>query len=157
MAYGFMSLYSARSTNVLGLVILLLAALFISVRGLTRAVEFTGGMMIQVHFPEALAAKSVEDMLVRAGLAGASVKDWNAYSSNFFIIFPPRDDILSARPAPRVVQQVIAALSTERRHVEVTDVEIITPTAGRRALIAGPASLSASYAAIMIYTAVRYG
>src|SRR5262249_35668877 len=52
MAYGFMSLYSARSTNVLGLVILLLAALFISVRGLTRAVEFTGGMMIQVHFPD---------------------------------------------------------------------------------------------------------
>ena len=69
MAYGFMSLYSARSTNVLGLVILLLAALFISV-GLNLAVEFTGGMMIQVHFPEALAAKSVEDMLVRAGLAG---------------------------------------------------------------------------------------
>jgi len=68
MAYGFMSLNSARSTNVLALVILLLAALFISVRGLNLAVEFTGGMMIQVHFPEALAAKSVEDMLVRAGL-----------------------------------------------------------------------------------------
>jgi len=83
--------------------------------------------------------------LVRAGLAEASVKDFNEFSSNFFIIFPPRDDILPARSAPHVVQQVIEALSTDRRHVEVTGVEIITPTVGRRALIAGPASL-ASYA-----------
>ena len=49
-----MSLYSARSTGILALIILLLAALFISVRGLNLAVEFTGGMVIQVHFPEAL-------------------------------------------------------------------------------------------------------
>lgn len=96
MAYGFMSLYSARSTNVLALVILLLAALFISVRGLTLAVEFTGGMMIQVHFPEALAAKSVEDMLGSGRSCRASVKDWNVYSQLFHHLSTKRRHSLSA-------------------------------------------------------------
>jgi len=47
------------------------------VRGLNLAVEFTGGMLIQVH--QALAAKSVEDTFVRAGLAETSMKDFNEF------------------------------------------------------------------------------
>jgi len=67
-----MSLYFARSTGVLALVTLLLAVLLLAVRGLNLTVEFTGGMIIQVRYPEALAAKSVQDALVRAGFADAS-------------------------------------------------------------------------------------
>src|SRR5262249_11517780 len=125
---GFMSPYLARSTSVLALVTLLLAALLLALRGLNLAVDFTGGMLMEVHYPEALTAKAVQDTLVRAGLADASVK--NAVVSYFFIMFPPRDDVLSPQSAPHVVEKVIASLSTERRHVEVTRVEIITSRVG---------------------------
>jgi preprotein translocase subunit SecF len=152
-----MSPHLPRSTSVLALVSLLLAALLLAVRGLNLTVEFTGGMIIQVHYPEAAAAKSVQDTLVRAGVADASVKDINEYSYDFFLIFPPRDDVLSPQSRPHAVQQVIAALSTERRHVEVTGVEIVTPTMGRDVLLSGLASLSLLCIAILTYPAVRHG
>ena len=151
-----MSPYLARSTGILALVVLLLAALLLAVRGLNLAVEFTGGMIIQVHYPERPETQSVQDTLVRAGLAGASVKNFNEYT-NIFVTFPSRDDVPSPQSARHVVQQVIAALGTERRHVEATRVEIVTPTVGREVLFTGVASLSLVCIAISIYQAVRYG
>ena len=97
-----MSPYLARSTSVLALITLPLAGLLLAVRGLNLAVDFTGGMIMEVHYPEAVTAKSVQDTLVRAGLADASVKD--ADESYFFVMFPPRDDVLSLQSAPHVVQ-----------------------------------------------------
>ena len=152
-----MSPYLARSTGILALVVLLLAVLLLAVRGLNLAVEFTGGIIIQVHYPERPETQSVQDTLVRAGLAGASVKVITEYTSNVFVTFPPRDDVLSPQSARHVVQQVIAALSTERRHVEATRVDIVTPTVGREVLLTGVASLSLVCIAISIYQAVRYG
>jgi len=152
-----MSLYFARSTGVLALVTLLLAVLLLAVRGLNLTVEFTGGMIIQVHYPEALAAKSVQDALVRAGFADAFVMDINEYRSYFSIIFPPRDDVLSPQSAPDVVQQVIAALRTEQSRVEATRVDIVTPKVGGEVLLLGSVAPILVCVALMIYRAVRYG
>jgi len=149
--------YLARPTSILALATLVLAALLLGVRGLNLAVEFTGGMIIQVANPEALSVKSLQDTLVRAGLADASVKQINAYSSHSYVIFPPRDDVLSAQSGRHVVEQVIAALSTERRRAEVTRVEIVTPAVAREVRLSGLASLSLVWIAVLIYPAVRYG
>jgi preprotein translocase subunit SecF len=156
-----MALCFARSTSVLALVTLLLATSLVAANGLNFAVEFTGGLIIQVHYPEVLASKSVQDTLVWAGLADASVTEMDGYPSHFFIILPPREDVISPQSTPHVVQQVIAALSAEHRHVEATSVEVITPRVGEELLLLGAAVLAAvpilaCVAAIMVYAAVRY-
>ena len=102
-----MSPYLARSTDILALVVLLLAALLLAVRGLNLAVEFTGGMIIQVHYPERPEPQFVQDTLARAGLAGASVKVINEYN-NFSVTFPPRDDVLSPQSIPHVMAKALS-------------------------------------------------
>jgi len=150
---GVMVFYFARFTSLSALVITLLLA----TERLNIAVEFMGGMIIQVHYPEAVASKSVQDTLVRAGLADAYVKEISGYPPNFFIVFPPRDEVLSPQTAPLVVQRVIAALRTEQSRVEATRVEIVTPKIGGEVLMLGSSTPILVCVAIMIYPAVRYG
>jgi preprotein translocase subunit SecF len=154
---GVMVLYFARFTSLSALVILLVTTLLLATKGLSFAVHFMGGMIIQVHYPEAIASKSVQDTLVRAGLADASVKEISGYPAYFFIVFPPRDEVLSPQTAPLVLQRVIAALRTEPFRVEATRVEIVTPKVGGEVLLLGSAALILVCVAIMIYPAVRYG
>ena len=152
-----MALYFARFTNLLAVVTLLVTVSLLATKGLNLAVEFAGGMIIEVHYPEAVASKSVQDTLVRAGLADASVKESIREPSHFFIVLPARDEVLSPQSAPRVVQQVIAALRTEESRVEALRVEIVTPKVAGEALLLGPTFLILACVAIMIYPAVRYG
>jgi len=152
---GVMVLYFARFTSLSALVILLVTTLLLATERLNFAVEFMGGMSIQVHYPEAVASKSVQDTLVRAGLGDVPVKV--GYPSNFFIVFLPRDEVLSPQTAPLLVQRVIAALRTEQSSVEATSVEIVTPKIGREVLMLGSAAPILVCVAIMIYPAVRYG
>jgi preprotein translocase subunit SecF len=84
----FGSEFFDRSTSILALLIVLLATLLLTTRGLNFAVDFAGGMIFRVHYPEAPGSKSVQDTLIRAGFADASVTEVNGYPSDFFIVLP---------------------------------------------------------------------
>jgi len=150
-----MVLYFARFTNLSALVTFLVTTLLLATRGLNFGVDFAGGMIIEVHYPWAVESKLVQDTLVQAGLADASVKEINGYPSDFFIVFPSTAEVLS--PQSYVVQQVTAALRTKQPRVEAPRVEIVTPEVGGEVLLLGPTPLILVLVAIMIYTAVRYG
>jgi preprotein translocase subunit SecF len=150
-----MVLYFARFTDLSALVTLLVTTLLLATKGLNLAVDFAGGMIIEVHYPWAVESKSVQDTLVQAGLADASVKEINGYPSDFFIVFPPTAEVLS--PQSHVVQQVTAALRTKQPRVEAPRVEIVTPEVGGEVLFLGPVPLILAYVPIVIYTAARYG
>jgi len=152
-----MALYFARFTSLLAVVTLLVTISLLATKGLNFAVEFAGGVIIEVHYPEAVASKSVQDTLVRAGLADASVKEIIREPSHFVIVFPLREEVLSPQSGPHVVQQVIAALSTEQSRVEALRVVIVPPKVGGEVLLFGPVPMILVCVVIMIYPAVRYG
>jgi len=152
-----MALYFARFTSLLAVVTLLVTISLLATKGLNFAVELAGGMIIEVHYPEAVASKSVQDTLVRAGLADASVKEIIREPSHFVIVFPLREEVLSPQSGPDVVQQVIAALSTEQSRVEALRVVIVPPKVGGEVLLFGPVPMILVCVVIMIYPAVRYG
>jgi preprotein translocase subunit SecF len=149
--------FFTRFLSFLAVVTLLVTTSLLATKGLNFAVDFAGGMMIEVHYPQAVESKSVQDTLVQAGLADASVKEINGYPSDFFIVFPPTAEVLSPQSAPHVVQQVTAALRTEQPRVEATRVDIVTPRMGSELLLLGPTPLILVCVAIVIYPAVRHG
>jgi preprotein translocase subunit SecF len=138
----FGSEFFDRSTSVLALVTVLLATLLLTARGLNFAVEFTGGMKIAVRYAEAPGSKSVQDTLVRAGFADASVKESSGYPS-YYIVLPTRESDLTPELEQRVAKQVIAALGTEQRHVEVSSIEVVPQRVGRETLLLGAVPLTA--------------
>jgi len=152
-----MALYFSRFTSLLAVVTLLVTISLLATKGLNFAVEFAGGMIIEVHYPEAVTSKSVQDTLVRAGLADASVKEIIREPSHFVIVFPLREEVLSPQSGPHVLQQVIAAFSTEQSRVEALRVVIVPPKLGGEVLLFGPVPMILVCVVIMIYPAVRYG
>src|SRR5262249_34028636 len=117
----------ARFTSLSALVILLVTTLLLATEGLNFAVDFVGGMIMEVHYSQAVESKSVQDTLVHAGFADASVKEISGYPSHFFIAFPLTDEVLSAHTGPLVVQRVLAALHTEQS-LEASRIVIVSPT-----------------------------
>lgn len=152
-----MVFYFARFTNLSALVALLVTTLLLVIKGLNFSVDFAGGMMIEVHYPQAVESKSVHDKLIQAGLAESSVKEINGYPSDFSIVFPPTAEVLSPQSAPHLVQQVIAALRTDQPGVEATSVAIVTPRVGSELLLVGSTPPILVCVAIMMYPAIRYG
>jgi len=136
-----MAFYFGRFTSLSALVTLLVTTLLLATKGLNFAADFAGGMIIEVHYPGAVASKLVHDILVRAGFADASVKEITGEPSNFFIVLPPTDEVLSPQSAPHVVQEVIAALRTEQSRVEAPRVEVVTPEMGGELLLFGSTPL----------------
>jgi hypothetical protein len=74
----------ARITILGALVTVLLAAFFLATRGLNLAVDLTGGTIIEVHYPEAVASNSVQTALVMAGVTDTKVSGLSAYPLNLF-------------------------------------------------------------------------
>jgi len=161
-----MALHFARFAGLSAVVILLVTMLLLATKGLNLAEEFVGGMIIEVHYPvRGITSKSVRERLVQAGFADAVVKEIRAeisgYPSDFRIIFPPRDEVLSSPSHAGVVQQVIAALRTDESRVEATAAEVVPPEVGREVLLLGSIA-STSFlilvcVAIMAYPVIRHG
>jgi preprotein translocase subunit SecF len=149
--------FFATVPNLLAVATLLVTTSLLATRGLNFSVDFAGGMIIEVHFPQAVESKSVQDILVQAGFADASVKEINGYPSDFFIVFPPTAQVLSPQSAPHVVEQVISASRTLQPRAEATRVEIVSPKIASELLSLGPTPLIVVCVVIMIYPAIRYG
>ncbi|MBR1086245.1 hypothetical protein JQ621_02010 [Bradyrhizobium manausense] len=150
----FRSEFVARTITVFALVTILLAISLLATRGLNFAVEFVGGMIIEARYPEAASAQSITDTLVRTGFGSVSVTEVNPF--DFYIVLPTRDADLTLEQAQQLAHRVIAALDTERRHIEVGSVEVVTRRVGRESLLLGVIPLILACTAIMIHSAVRY-
>src|SRR5215813_8684900 len=155
-----MALHFARFAGLSAVVTLLVTMLLLATKGLNLAEEFVGGMIIEVHYPvTGITSKSVRERLVQAGFADVVVKEIreeiSGYPSDFLIIFPPTDEVLSSPSDAGVVQQVIAALGTDEYRV------VVPHEVGREVLLLGSIASTSGLilvcVAIMAYPVIRYG
>jgi preprotein translocase subunit SecF len=147
----------ARIATIASLVTLLLAAFFLATRGLNFAVDFTGGTIIEVHYPQAVATKSVQERLARAGFSDTSVSGQNADPVNLFIVFRSKEDV----PPVQLTQEVLVVLRADQPSAEVISIDVITPQVGREILKLGSVTLAVTLivvsVGVTIYLALRFG
>jgi preprotein translocase subunit SecF len=145
----------ARLATIGALATVLLAGFFLATRGLNFGVDFTGGTIITVHYPQAIASKSVQERLARAGFSDASVSGFDADPLNLSIAFRSKED------APPVQQQVLAVLRAEQPSTNVISIDVITPQVGGELLQHGLGTLVVTLivvsVGIAIYLALRSG
>ena len=67
-----MALYFARFTSLLAVVTLLATTSLLATKGLNFAVEFAGGMIIEVHYPEAVASMGRSHRMPRIRVGNCS-------------------------------------------------------------------------------------
>ncbi len=133
-----------------GTLVLLAIALFV-VRGMSWGLDFTGGTMVEVGYPESVAIPEVRATLAAAGFDDAQAQHFGT-SREVLIRIPPRGELDSAD----LSGQVLAALRGDNPDVEMRRVEFVGPQVGQELVEQGGLAMLYALIGIMIYVTLRF-
>ena len=163
--------------NAISFLTFIAAVVFIAVRGLHFSIEFTGGTVMEVAYPQAAPLEQVRKVVVEdLGYADAQVQNFGT-SRDLMIRLPlrggeqkPSDqaqsgaaqgESTSAEQATTKAtnaqsDKVMAALKTATPGVELRRVEFVGPQIGSELATDGALALLFVIVGIMIYLAIRF-
>jgi len=142
----------ALKFNALSSLAFIAAVIFIAFRGLNLSVEFTGGTLVEVNFPQAPQLEEIRQVLSDGGYGDAQVQHFGS-ARDILVRLPNRDDIDS----DRMSEHVLATLNTIKRpDPELRRVEFVGPQVGKELAADGAMALLFVLIGIMIYLALRF-
>ncbi len=117
MSYG-------RLTTTISLVTFILAVFFLATRGLNFGVDFTGGTVMEVSYPQAADLDSVRKAVDSIGLKEATVQNFGS-SRDVLIRLPVKPELSVSQLSEQVKQALVAAdASAEVRRVESVGAQV---------------------------------
>jgi len=132
--------------------VLILASLgLLAVRGLNLGIDFTGGVVLELAFPQAADLDKVRGALAGTGHGDATVQSFGTSRDVLVRLLPKEGEDVSA-----VGQDVLAALKSYEPAVQLRRTEVVGAQIGRE--LAEQGALAALFAFLMIlaYVAVRF-
>ncbi len=137
--------------NLISLLTFLAAVGFLAVRGLHLSIEFTGGTVLEVSYPQAADLQAVRKTVEGLGYTDAQVQNFGT-ARDVMIRLPLRKGETSAK----LSEQVLGALKTQDAKVELRRVEFVGPQVGSELATDGAMALLFVVVGIMIYLAIRF-
>jgi preprotein translocase subunit SecF len=142
----------ALKFNVFSIVMVVLAVFFLLTRGLNLSVEFTGGTLIEVNYPQAVQVEPIRQALARAGYAEAQVQHFGT-TRDVLVRLPTRADLDSDRISESIMQTLHAL---DGPKPELRRVEYVGPQIGDELAADGALALLFVLIGIMLYLALRF-
>ncbi|NYT38477.1 protein translocase subunit SecF [Allopusillimonas soli] len=137
--------------NIISLVTFILAVFFIATRGFHLSIEFTGGTVMEVHYPQTAQVDEVRDAISGLGYADFQVQNFGT-SQDILIRLPLRSGESSAAQSDKVME----ALQAQDAKVQLRRVEFVGPQVGQELVHNGLMALLCVIIGIMIYLAFRF-
>lgn len=139
--------------NLISLITFIAAVAFIAMRGLALSIEFTGGTVVEVSYPQGAPLQEVRQKVEALGYADAQVQNFG--SSRDLLIRLPVKGTSSQDQAQQVFEALkTAAVSTNPP--ELRRVEFVGPQVGSELAVDGLTALAFVIGGIMIYLALRF-
>jgi preprotein translocase subunit SecF len=121
------------------------------VRGLNFGVDFTGGVLVEVGYPEAVELNPVRDALAQGGFNQAVVQHFGS-AREVLVRLPQAEE---GNPA-QMSASVMNALRQMNSAVEMRRVEFVGPAVGEELREDGGLAVLFALIAILIYVAMRF-
>lgn len=137
--------------NIISVVTFLVAVGSLATRGLHLGVDFTGGTVMEVAYPEAADLDKVRQAVARLGFTDASVQNFGT-SRDVLIRLPVKEGVTSAQLSERVLEQ----LKKDAPKVEMRRVEFVGPQVGRELFENGALALLLVSIGIVLYLWLRF-
>jgi preprotein translocase subunit SecF len=144
MSYG-------RLTTAISLVTFILAVFFLATKGLHYGVDFTGGTVMEVNYPQAANIDSIRTAVDSIGLKDATVQNFGT-SHDVLIRLPLKKDMSIAE----LSETVAKALQSADPKAEIRRVESVGSQVGDELYANGGLALLLVCAGIMAYLAIRF-
>lgn len=140
--------YVASAVSIL-LIIISLSSL--ATRGLNFGIDFTGGVLIEVGYPEVADLSEVRSSLESAGFSDSVVQHFGT-ARDVMIRLAPSDEESSADLSTRVLD----ALQARSPGIEMRRVEFVGPQVGKELTEKGGLAMIYALIGILIYVAFRF-
>lgn len=142
---------SARLTIFISALFFAAAVVLLMVRGLNLSIEFTGGTLVEVRYPQAAELQKIRSELASDGFQDASVQNFGT-SQDVMIRLPARKGVSSAK----LSEDILASLRKQDSGVELRRVEFVGPQVGEELVNDGGLALILVSIGIMLYLAIRF-
>jgi preprotein translocase subunit SecF len=137
--------------NVISIVTFLIAVGALAIRGLHLGVDFTGGTVLEVRYPQAAHLGHIREAMSRLGFIDAAVQNFGT-SSDVLIRLPVKPGLTSAK----LSEQVMGELERLDPGVKLQRVEFVGPQVGRELLENGALALLFVSIGIVLYLWMRF-
>jgi preprotein translocase subunit SecF len=142
-----------RIAVAISVVLVLVALGLLFARGLNFGIDFTGGTLVEVGYPEAIELDPIREQLAANGFERATVQYFGT-SRDVLIRLPPRAD---DPEQSALSNEVLRALSSGGPSgVELRRVEFVGPAVGEELREQGGLAMIYALFGILIYIAVRF-
>lgn len=141
----------AKTTTVISAITFALAVFFLITRPLNLSVEFTGGTVMELHYPAAVDPSKVQAALAKAGYTDSQVQNFGT-SADLMVRLPLKEGVSSAQ----LSEAVLPILRADAPDAEMRRVEFIGPQVGHELVSDGLIALTLVCAGIMLYLAIRF-
>ena len=133
--------------------VVLISVLLLAIRGLNFGVDFTGGTLVEIGYPEAVELDPIRQQLEETGFERATVVYFGT-SQDVLIRLPPRADDPDQAALSNEVLRALQAGGPEG--VELRRVEFVGPAVGEELREQGGLAMIYALFGILIYIAVRF-
>lgn len=133
------------------IVVFILAITSFAMQGLNYGIEFTGGVVVEVTYPEAVSTNAVRDTLAASGLQNYTVQKFGA-ANDIVVRMPPQ----AGQASREVSNTVLAALQATHPGVQKKRVNTVGPQVGSQLRSEGTLAMVVALILIFIYLMVRY-
>ena len=137
--------------NIISFVTFALAVFFLVTRGLHLSVEFTGGTVMQVQYPQAAEVERIRQSVSSLGFAEVQVQNFGT-ARDVMIRLPAQKGVSSAQQS----DQVMATLKAAEPQVLLKRTEFVGPSVGEELAADGLKALAMVVVGIMVYLALRF-
>ncbi|MCW9088175.1 MAG: protein translocase subunit SecF [Gammaproteobacteria bacterium] len=135
----------------LSLLLIVIAIGSIATRGFNFGIDFTGGTIIEVGYPQSAELEQIRGVLEQQGYSDAVVQHFGA-ATEVMIRIAPREGVTNAELSDRLFIE----LKAHDENVELRRVEFVGPQVGEELTNDGGLAMIYALIGILIYVALRF-
>ncbi|MEY3724167.1 MAG: hypothetical protein RLZZ365_102 [Pseudomonadota bacterium] len=142
--------------NAFSFITFLAAIFFIWQKGLHLSIEFTGGTVMEISYPQTAPLDSIRDQIAKIGYSDSQIQNFGS-SRDVMIRLPlQRDQTGQVIPSAQQSTAVMQVLEANNSGAKLQRVEYVGPQVGKELAVDGIKALIFVVIGIMIYLAFRF-
>jgi len=140
-----------KITYVISSLLMITSIVLIATRGLNFGIDFTGGVVVEVNYPDTADIDGARAALAAAGFEDAQVQSFGSSRDLAVRVMPPEGEDVN-----EVSAEIGAALSAASPGVEVRRTEVVGPQVGRDLTEQGGLAMLFTFIGVLIYVGFRF-
>jgi preprotein translocase subunit SecF len=132
-------------------IVILASLAALAVRGLNFGIDFTGGVVLELGFPQAAEIDKVRQALGASGFGDAAVQSFGTPQDVMVRLLPEE-----GRDTNQLATSALEAIRTYEPGVELRRTEVVGPQVGRELAEKGALAVLFTFVLIMAYVAFRF-